>query len=336
MKPIGLDIGTNYTKATKNGKDVIIFPSLVAFGGETDWVLKKSGKSTYVGDDALHLVQNLEDMEELRPIQGGRLIHASYIELAKHALRKLNVESKNLLISTGLPVKSSRYERNELLKSLSKALNAKIIIFPQPVGTLAYMDVDTGVCIDIGFGTTDVAALAYMEFLRGDTILVGVDKLYENLEITIRNKIGIGLTPEEITKLLTVEGYEVGRIRSGRKVSVSQDDIIDDYYRLMKSWIERISNRVKVVLEGLSTAIIDRIIATGGGVALPGVHEELQKNFKDVGDVTIPDDPIGGNVKGYYKLAKIFLEEKKKEEKEEKTAKEKKAEKRVSVAKGSV
>ncbi len=331
MKPIGLDIGTNYTKATKNGKDVILFPSLVAFSGETDWVLKKGGKATYIGDEALHLVQNLEDMEELRPIQGGRLIHASYIELAKHALAKLNVESKDLLISTGLPVKSSKYERNELLKSLSKALNAKILIFPQPVGTLAYMGVDTGVCIDIGFGTTDVAALAYMEFLRGDTILVGVDKLYENLEITIRNKIGIGLTPEEITKLLTVEGYEVGRIRSGRKVSVSQDDIMDDYYRLMKSWVERISNRVKVVLEGLSTTIIDKIIATGGGVALPGVYDELQRNFKDVGDIVIPDDPIGGNVKGYYKLAKIFLEEKE-EKKEEKAPKEEeKIEKRYTV-----
>ena len=99
----------------------------------------------------------------------------------------------------------------------------------------------------------------------------------------------------------------------------------------MKSWVERISNRVKVVLEGLSTTIIDKIIATGGGVALPGVYDELQRNFKDVGDIVIPDDPIGGNVKGYYKLAKIFLEEKE-EKKEEKAPKEEeKIEKRYTV-----
>jgi rod shape-determining protein MreB len=34
MKSVGLDIGTNCTKVTKDGNSVTIFPSVVAYGEE--------------------------------------------------------------------------------------------------------------------------------------------------------------------------------------------------------------------------------------------------------------------------------------------------------------
>jgi rod shape-determining protein MreB len=332
MKPVGLDIGTNYTKTTADGKDVLLFPSVVVFGEEKDWSLKKTPKKdVYIGQEALDIVQNLENVEVLRPLHEGRLMHKSYLELARYALSSLNIPEP--IIGTGLPVKSSRQEREELTKSLETELNAKVILFPEPVGTLAHMGVDTGVCIDIGFGTTDLVVISHMEYLKGDTMLMGVDRLYENFEVTIRNKAGISLTPEEMTKLLTTEGYEIGRIRSGRRISVKHEEIIEDYNSLMISWVERISNRAKMLMEGLSTSIVDKIVLTGGGAALPNVYEEFQKRFDDVGKIIMPEDPLRANTMGYFILARVYSEEVKEEEKKEKKE-EKKPEKPQEKRKG--
>ncbi len=319
MKPVGLDIGTNYTKTTADGKEVLLFPSVVVFGEEKDWSLKKSHKDVYIGQEALDIVQNIENVEVLRPLHEGRLMHKSYLELAKYALSSLGVNEP--VIGTGLPVKSSRQEREELTKSLETELNAKVVLFPEPVGTLAHMGVETGVCIDIGFGTTDLVVISHMEYLKGDTMLMGVDRLYENFEVTIRNKAGISLTPEEMTNLLTKEGYEIGRIRGGRRISVKHETIIDDYNSLMVSWVERISNRAKMLMEGLSTSIVDKIVLTGGGAALPNVYEEFQKRFEDVGKIIMPEDPIKANARGYYILAKIFSGEVEKEPESDKPVK---------------
>ena len=309
MNIVGLDIGTNYTKATKDGRNVTVFPSMVVFGDEKDWSLKGEMRKVYIGEEALTIVQNLENVEVLRPLHEGRLIHDSYLELARFALSKLNVKGEDLVIATGLPVKSSKKEREQIVKTLESNLSAKVLIFPEPVGTLAYLGVNTGVCIDIGFGTTDVVVLSHMEYLKGDTMLIGVDKLYENLEVLIRNKIGISLAPEEMTRLLTIEGYEIGRIRSGKKISVSHESIMSDYYELMKSWVDRISNRIKMLLEGVSTSIIENLVLTGGGSALPGVFEEFNRSFEDIGRLKKPDDPITANARGYYMLAKALEDE---------------------------
>jgi rod shape-determining protein MreB len=308
MRPIGVDIGTNYTKITADGKNVLVYPSIVAYGEEKDWSLKGESKSVYVGDEALSIVHSMENVEVLRPLHEGRVLHTSYFELARYGIEKLKAEN-NSIIATGLPVKSSRKEREELKREMESELKAQVLIFPEPVGTMAYMGIETGVCVDIGFGTTDVLVIADMEYLKGDTMLMGVDKLYENLEVAVRNRIGISITPEEMTKLLTTEGYEVGRIRSGKKVSVSREEIMAEYENLVDSWVERIASRVKLVLEGLSTMLVENFTITGGGSMLPGVYEMFQESFKDIGDVKRPDDPIKANSIGYYMLAKTMAGE---------------------------
>ncbi len=323
MLPVGVDIGTNYTKVTANGKDVAVFPSLVAYGEEKDWSLKGETKTVYVGDEALSIIQTMENVEVLRPLHEGRVLHRSYLELAKYGLSKIGA-SGELMLATGLPVKSSKKEREELKGQLEGELKARVLIFPEPVGTLAYMGIETGVCVDIGFGTTDIVVLANMEYLKGDTMLMGVDKLYEGLEVAIRNKAGISLTPEELTNLLINEGYAVGRIRGGKKISVSHEAVMPDYETLVKSWVERIANRVKLVLEGLSTMLVENFVITGGGSLLPGVYELFSENFRDIGEVKRPDDPIRSNAIGYYILAKSLAGEGEEKEKEEKKSRKKK------------
>ncbi len=327
MVHIGLDIGTNYTKATKDGKNVTIFPSIVVYGEEKDWNLTGKSKNIYIGEEALTLTENAENIEALRPIHDGRLIHSSYIELAKYAIKVLDVKPN--VIATGLPVKSSKKEREELLSSIKSEIGVDALIFPEPVGTLAYLGIDTGVCIDIGFGTTDILVLSKMEYLKGDTMLLGIDWLFDNIEVIIRNKAGINLTPEELTKLI-VEKKEVGRIRSGRRITVSYKDIAEEYEKLIKNWIERIANRVKLLLEGLSTTIVDNLVLTGGGALLPGVKEGFENSFKEITEIKVPDNPIAANALGYYILASAIVENKEEEQVEpnKKEVKEKKEKKK--------
>jgi len=304
MKSIGLDIGTNYTKVTKDGSSVIIFPSVVAYGEEKDWSLKGEEKDVYVGEEALTMIQSLENVEAMRPLHEGRIMSQSYMELAKHAISLMNASPD--VIATGMPVKSTKNEREELSKDIKQQFNAEALIFPEPVGTLAHMGLSTGVCIDIGFGTTDVAVLYQMEYLRGDTLLVGVDWLYSNLEVIIRKNAGINVTPEEITKLLTTPDYEVGRIRSGKSIKISHKDVTSEYNKLLDGWLDRIAGRAKLIIEGLSTDIVDKIVLAGGGALLPDVFEKFSESFEDVAKVVRPDDPVTSNAKGFYKLAEIL------------------------------
>ncbi|RUM33704.1 MAG: rod shape-determining protein MreB [Archaeoglobus sp.] len=315
MTHVGLDIGTNYTKATKDGKEVKIFPSLVAYGEEKDWSLTGESKDVYVGEEALTIIQSMENVEALRPLHEGRLIHKSYIELAKHALEILKVKPE--VVATGLPVKSSRKEREELAADIKSKLGIDVLVFPEPVGTLAYMGIDTGVCIDIGFGTTDMLVLSGMEYLKGDTMLVGVDWLFDNIDVIVRNKVGINITPEELTNLVIDENYEIGRIRSGKRITVKHSDIEEDYRRLVKVWVERIANRIKLMLEGLSTAIVDNMVITGGGALLPGVKNEFEDAFREITEIKTPDRPIEANALGYYKLAEAIVKSSVKSEAQE-------------------
>ncbi|MEM1578495.1 MAG: rod shape-determining protein [Archaeoglobaceae archaeon] len=309
MKVIGIDIGTNYTKAT-DGEKLLIFPSVVAFAEEKEWSLKEETKSVYIGDEALAAMKANETIELWRPIKDGRIVHESFLELAKFAISKIG---KPDLIATGLPVKSSKKEREELKTKLETETKAKVLVFPEPVGTLVSMGIETGVCLDIGFGTTDIAVIADMEFLKGDTMLTGVDSLYSALEVTVRSKTGINLSPEEITNLLVNE-VSVGRIRSGKKIVVKKEDINKEYETAMKNWVEKIVARVNSTLEGLSTTLLDNFVATGGGILLPGVFEALKGKFAEF-DIKKPENPIASNVSGFYKLG-VMLSEKKSEEKE--------------------
>ncbi|MCS7130496.1 MAG: rod shape-determining protein [Archaeoglobaceae archaeon] len=327
MKLVGLDIGTNYTKLTSDGKNVLMYPSIVAYGEEKDWSLKGETKGIYVGDQALSIIGAVEGVELYRPIQDGRIIHTSFMELAKYGLKKLNIEPE--VVATGLPVKSSKKEREELKSQLEKELKTRVLVFPEPVGTLASMGIDTGVCIDIGFGTTDIIVLSEMEYLRGDTMLTGVDKLYESLEVLIRDRIGIAVSPEEMTKMLLNENYSVGRVRSGKKVSVRREEVLNEYERIMKLWADKIINKTKTLLEGLSTMLLENFVVTGGGVLLPKVFETLQEGFSDIGEIKRPENPMTSNAMGYYALAKTFLEKLEAEKKVEERVVETKVEVKV-------
>ncbi len=318
---VGLDIGTNLTKATNDGERVVVFPSLVVYGEEKDWSLKGGSKKVYIGEEAMIVSQTMENVEVLRPLHEGRIMHQSYIEIAKFALNLLDKNAK--VVATGLPVKSSKKERENVLNSLKNALNCEVILLPQPVGSLIYMGMKTGVCVDIGFGTTDIVVLFDMEYLKGDTMLVGIDDIYNNLELFVRNEYGISITPEEMAKLL-LENGEVGRIRGGRRIVVKREDVIQSYEEIVKGWVDRVASRVKMLLEGLSTSIVENLVITGGGSLLPMVYELFQREFEDIGKVVKPDDPITANAKGFYMLAKKLkgLSEEVKEEKEEKEEKD--------------
>lgn len=162
----------------------------------------------------------------------------------------------------------------------------------------------------MGFGSTDIAVLHQLEYVKGDTLLQGVDWLHNNLEILIRKNYGIGVTPEEITKLLTTPNHEVGRVRSGKTIKVSHQDVLAEYERLMNKWLERIVSRTKSVIEGLSTEIVDQIVLTGGGSLLPGIYDEFKKSFQDIADVVRAQDPVSSNAKGYHKLSESLFKQK--------------------------
>lgn len=310
---VGLDVGTSLTKATNDGESVIVFPSLVVYGEERDWSLKGEGSRVFIGEQAMIVSQTM-DVEVLRPLHEGRIMHQSYIEIARYAIDRLG-GSVNV-VATGLPVKSSKKEREDVSKSLRDALKCEVILLPQPVGTLVHLGKRTGVCVDIGYGTTDIVVLFEMEYLKGDTILMGIDDIYSNIEIYVRNEFGIRITPEEMANLL-LDGKDVGRIRGGKRIVVKREDVMKSYEEIVRGWVDRVANRVKMLLEGLSTSIVENLILTGGGSLLPMIYEEFCREFEDVGSVVRPDDPITSNAKGYYKLAKMLsgVEESKREKK---------------------
>ncbi|MEI5909435.1 plasmid segregation protein ParM [Bacillus spongiae] len=328
---IGLDHGNGWVKA-KTDSNMVVLPSYIArkdslgeglTGGKLE--LNEFESSTHKGEV---YVWGKDVVKAERPLSTygsqNRYQQKYYKLLNQFALAKVlgnyTGDVVEALVITGIP---SQEKGTELEKDLESTLRGshlvkvdgkeiiikvtKVVIVPQPVGTLMsqYLDNDGFVkeesyeedavaVIDVGTGTTD---LDHIKELRRqtddfDSIKIGMFDVYKKIsDFVNRQNPSANATPQKVEEQFENGSYTVSK-RSKIDITGIKEDVLETVAMDIKN---------SIIQRWRTWDRFDEIIITGGGATPLG-----QKLKELIGDATPIKEAQIANAEGFYKYGKFI------------------------------
>lgn len=276
MLKIGLDLGTGFVKCVSDYGSVR-FPSVYVKRIHGSWTTKTSET---VGGPALGMIGTM-GASAIRPISKGRpdaryqkqvemLILESVSQIRKRAKSPVEANEK-IRIVVGLPYHASSY-KDSMMKTVKKVLNVEeCTIVAQASGTLLDLGRASGIVVSIGQGTTEIIVIDRMEVIDGTSSSWSSD--------FITRKIG------------AFAHLDLEKLHQNKDVCRRYSKVLaENLAREVTEMSESYKNQYPIAL-------------SGGGLLIPGMHDELFSNLKKL-KILIPDDPVMSNAKGLYNLIK--------------------------------
>lgn len=274
MLKIGLDIGTGFVKCVSDYGHVR-FPSVYVKRIHGHWTDKTSEA---VGVEAMTMLDTM-GASVISPISRGRpdsryskqvelLIKETINQIHKNAKTAIDPEQK-IKIAVGLPYHAFGY-KDTITKLIKKIINVEeCTAVAQASGTLVDLDQSSGIVVSIGQGTTEIVVVEDFEVIDGDSSRWASD--------FITKKIG------------KFAHLDVAKLVQNKETCKKYSKILtENLSREICDMAENYQNRYPIAL-------------SGGGLLIPGVHNELTSNLKDY-KILIPDNPVMSNANGLYKL----------------------------------
>jgi plasmid segregation protein ParM len=322
-KIVGIDLGYANTKVYDGSPH--IFPSIVgtpedasfqAMGRGVAFQITYDGKKYNVGDSAL-------EQSRLSYRQEDRDWYKSndYMVLFMAALSKAFNHSGEAQVVTGLPINFYENDKSELEARLTAihhimqpnketvSVNvSRCRVIPQPMGTLIDAGLDEngtivnaevatshiGV-IDIGGKTTNLLHANKMSDVRPESASVEIG----GWDIVRAARPAI----ENVARGAKLDDHDIATAIRTRSVSyrgemLELDGALDDS---LNDFAMAIASKAKEFWPGQG-AELNNIFLSGGGAQLIG---DLVKRHIEHPNITIVDDSVFANVRGYYKLGKL-------------------------------
>ncbi|KAF2960869.1 rod shape-determining protein [Fervidobacterium sp. 2310opik-2] len=305
---LGIDLGTANFIVYQLGKGIVLNePSVVA-------IEKKTNKILAIGSEAKEMLGKTPEDKILavKPMRDGVIADYTIISnVLKYFIKKLNKSmffKCNMVI--GIPTKTTSVEQRAVYDAALKAGAKRVHIVLEPtaaaIGTgLDVMKPMGNMVIDIGGGTTDIAVISLGGIVVGDSIKLAGNALDEAIVKGTRRTFGLIIgesTAEEIKIKIgkvhpDVEDLELEIKGRDAVTGLPRTEIINstDVYKMIKSVIENIISRIKLVLEKtppeLSADIVKHgIVLTGGGALLRGIDKAIEE---EIGvPCKIADEPL--------------------------------------------
>jgi len=308
---ITLDLGGSRTKAT-NGKEEIMFPSIVVDRKEGLWDTSTGAKSgIIVGDEAIPYIGS--NARVYYPIQEGRLSMKIGLELAKYAIRKLNPDGELMTLNVGVPVMTNLAQRNDLRSLFIKEIPGikGVMVWPQPLGTLIDMGLNAGIAIAIGGTTTEILSVGIGIDDNGKNMPIYLEEL--STTSPIASDVAMDYIINEVTRKtgikpdkLTAERILIGKIHHltfGRKifnVKTIKDDAVVDLAKQIADIINSILVDIPPVYEYLKSYMV----LSGGGSILRNSQGTIKDLLEEELGVTFrtPMDVFFSNMRGLHKI----------------------------------
>jgi plasmid segregation protein ParM len=319
-KLIGLDVGYGFVKTT-DGESGYSFPSVVGEGHNKPTFSTKRGNRPVIEDLKIGIGQKLFFVGKAA-IKHSKFVYRdlSYTRATGDDFEVLFYSALSLFctnrtnefrVVTGLPV-----ERIHLAEDLETRVrgerNIKVFdgrefkdvrvyvseveIVPQPLGTfwsqtlssegqepVFPMESLTGV-IDIGFRTTDLAAIEDGEYIpdKSKSLLIGLSTAYSDIASNLSAEYG-----------LEKEGYELDGAIIKRKINISGQTL--DITNIVTNAFEKLATNVLVEINShWKCPDFDNLIITGGGG-----HAISSYLLPQLPQAKLADDPITANCRGY-------------------------------------
>ncbi|MEM3502094.1 MAG: rod shape-determining protein, partial [Candidatus Bathyarchaeia archaeon] len=273
-------------------------PSIYAYRQPNIW---EDGFETIegVGEQALEIAK-YPNAIKLYPILDGKPQHQAFLKLAREAICRLELDSSNTLyLVSGLLYETAKPERERIKQILRESLSLReIAVYPQCLGTLFDLDLQSATVINIGHGTTEVLIVENLNTLAGFSQPLACDFLLTNLVEYVQAKHGLKLIMENIVSLI------VGNIRSisafGKSVSIN--DIKDRLESGIDQLAEKICYDARYLLTQLQANLecSSKIVLSGGGSMIKGMKQAVEEKLGM--KVLVPSNPIFSNVQGFYKI----------------------------------
>lgn len=311
---VGLDLGTANTLAYVRGRGIVVRePSVVAID-------RRTGKVRAVGEEAKMMIgRTPSEIEAVRPLRHGVIADFDVTEaMVQYFVRRVHRRTRFVHPSmvVGIPCGCTEVEKRAVIDAALRAGArwARTIEEPMAAAIGAGLPVDEPVCsmvVDIGAGTTEVAAVSLGGMVHDQSLRIAGDEMDEAVISYVRREHSLLIgerTAEEIKiaigSAFVLEQELVGEVKGRdlvtglpRAARLTSKDIRAAIVEPLSAIVELVKSALESVPPELAADIVRRgICLTGGGALLRGIDHLLWTETEV--PVYVAQDPMTCVVKG--------------------------------------
>ncbi|MCC7568655.1 MAG: rod shape-determining protein [Candidatus Methanofastidiosa archaeon] len=257
--------------------------------------------------------------------------------LFNHAKKFNKTEPKRMKIFAAAPSIAAENQKDEL-EELLKEFVEDVKIISEPLGSLIYHNWVTGVCADIGHGTTDftlihqkLAVKDEMGEVVADTIPMGGRDIDFAVQQSIKRKYGVEVPLEECMRIKEEYcGPYYENIVLGKEIpSLAENVITEEGIAEMIVIDKDIVASVNVIIDHIARKIVEligkspfsirkhlygAILLNGGISSIRGLEISIRKRVAELANldleqvnVILSQDPLHASILGAKKAAEIVF-----------------------------
>jgi rod shape-determining protein MreB len=287
-KKIGIDLGTSTVIVYVKGEGVVVNePSLMA----TD---ERGSRVLAVGRAASDLAVRNGKVKAIRPVHNGNGVdYGAAGSLLQYLIGRIvgrqRIFRPDVMLS--IPPLVTGVERRAVLEATMQAGAKSAYLIDKPMAAaigarVSVATTDGVVVVNLGAGSTDVAAIAQGEMLALQSSRVGGDGLDRAIAEALAAAHGVTLgagEPERIKKVLGTavrpkedREAEVATVDPPGRLRVSAAEVYESIAALLEDIAEVIKRVIGEVPQDRRGSVIrNGLILTGGGAQLPGIADFL-------------------------------------------------------------
>jgi rod shape-determining protein MreB and related proteins len=295
-KDLGIDLGTNNTRAAEGTQVILEEPTVAA-------IIISEQKMVSWGKEAQDMLGRVPDSIEVnRPLRNG--VIADY-EVAEYILRDILRKVGGPLqffrpqVMITVPNGITSVERRAVHEAALQAGSRDVALIQQPLAAAIGVDLPIGtpsgnLILCLGGGTTQVAVIAMYGIVTGETLRAGGTSLDEAIVSYVRKKYGLiigqitaeqvkikigAAVPQDDEQSVEIQGQD--QVTGlPRPVTLTTGEIIDAVEEPLHAIVETARHVLEKTPPELVSDIIDRGIALcGGGALLRGIDRLFTKEL---------------------------------------------------------
>jgi rod shape-determining protein MreB and related proteins len=295
-KELGIDLGTNNTRAAEGSQVILEEPTVAA-------IIISEQKMVSWGKEAQDMLGRVPDTIEVnRPLRNG--VIADY-EVAEYILRDILRKMSGPLqffrpqVMITVPNGITSVERRAVHEAALQAGSRDVSLIQQPLAAAIGVDLPIGtpsgnLILCLGGGTTQVAVIAMYGIVVGETLRAGGTSLDEAIVAYVRKKYGLiigqltaeqikikigAAVPQDEEQSVEIQGQD--QVTGlPRPVTLTTGEIIDAVEEPLNAIVETARRVLEKTPPELVSDIIDRGIALcGGGALLRGIDRLFTKEL---------------------------------------------------------
>ena len=309
---VAIDLGTVNTLVWVEGRGLVLEePSAIAIDSTTGSVTAIGAAADVLSD------KEPQDIKVLHPLRDGVIADLEATAAMLHGFLRKARPRNGLLRPRALvcvPSGATWVER----RSVAAALDARrprysVQLIDEPVAAAAGAG---GFVVDVGGGTTEVAAVAGWRVVRAQSLRMAGNAMDDAIVNAARSELGLILSSRAARQLKTTLGLTGGPEGWAETVGIDAARRTPRVERVsgemvaaaLEPVVATIARAVQEVLSDIPSGIAEDVVRgkirlAGGGALLPGLPERVEA-MAEIG-VTVAEDPLRCVVRGAAALLEV-------------------------------